>query len=277
MKKTDPAPRASEAEQPNPWADTPIQDPVKQQPKTVKERAIKSLVELTEPKPAATIEFDMEGLMTDFPTAKELERFVYDQTGYVLNLKGRANKLKYQIALDALNGKPVDPAFVGGDNPYIDKADMVPQEDIQPCPPRDDSLPSIDQLQNSFVARTMPHPNGDLRASGRMVDCLFKKYRNGMISYEVLGSIDFHPEGEKIDKYGRVRPEIIRVIDPRTGEQVVVRKDGTLTPMGRNLRASMQRLRINNSNFWDAWIDRDFVSLEGGELRNPWDIHGAEE
>ena len=30
--------------------------------------------------------FDMEGLMTDFPTAKELEKFVYDRTGVVLNL-----------------------------------------------------------------------------------------------------------------------------------------------------------------------------------------------
>jgi hypothetical protein len=56
----------------------------------------------------------MEGLMTDFPTAKELERFVYDQTGRVLNLKGRANKLKYQVAMDVLNGLPVDPAFVVG-------------------------------------------------------------------------------------------------------------------------------------------------------------------
>ena len=229
-------------------------------------------------KPAeSTVEFDMEGLMTDFPTAKDLERFVYDQSGMVLNLKGRANKLKYQVAMDVLNGRPVDPVFVGGDNPYIDKADMVPVEDIQSCPPRDASLPATDTLQNSFIARTMPHPNGDLRAQGRMCDVLFKKYKNGMISYEVLGSIDQIPEGEKMDKFGRIRPEIIRIIDPRTGEQVIQRRDGTITPMGRNLKATMQKLRINNSNFWDAWVDRAYVSLEGGELRNPWDLHGAEE
>ena len=47
-------------------------------------------------------DFDLEGLMTDFPTARDLERFVFDETGVVLNLKGRANKLKYQIAMDAL-------------------------------------------------------------------------------------------------------------------------------------------------------------------------------
>ena len=40
--------------------------------------------------------FDMEGLMTDFPNATELQKFVYDQTGIVLNLKGRANRIKYQ-------------------------------------------------------------------------------------------------------------------------------------------------------------------------------------
>jgi len=31
-------------------------------------------------------QYDLEGLMTDFPTARELERFVFDETGVVLNL-----------------------------------------------------------------------------------------------------------------------------------------------------------------------------------------------
>jgi len=48
--------------------------------------------------------YDLEGLMTDFPTARELEKFVFDQTGHVLNLKGRSNKFKYQTAMDVLNG-----------------------------------------------------------------------------------------------------------------------------------------------------------------------------
>jgi hypothetical protein len=53
---------------------------------------------------------------------------------------------------------------------------------------------------------------------------------------------------------------------------VVVRRDGTLTPQGRNLRAIMQTLRVNNTNHWEMWVNRDFVNLEGGELRNPWDV-----
>jgi hypothetical protein len=92
-------------------------------------------------KTAVRIEFDLDGLMTDFPTAKELERFVYDQTCRVLNLKGRANKLKYQVAMDVLNGQEIDPQFEGGDNPYIERADLVPVEDLKPAPARDATLP----------------------------------------------------------------------------------------------------------------------------------------
>jgi hypothetical protein len=220
--------------------------------------------------PAA--EFDIDGLMTDFPTAKELERFVYDQTGRVLNLKGRANKLKYQVAMDVLNGIEVDPTFVGGDNPYIERADLVPVEDIKPAPARDASLPDHTHVQNQFASRTVPHPDPDMRATGRKVDCVFRKYRNGMISYEVLGPIDQRPEGEKMDKFGRMRPEIIRWIDPRTGEQVMVRQDGTLSPMGRNLRGMMQRQKFNDSNMWAVFIDREFADMAGGELNNPWDV-----
>jgi hypothetical protein len=91
-----------------------------------------------------------------------------------------------------------------------------------------------------------------------------------MISFEVMGPLEQQPHGEKIDKFGRMRPEIIKWVDPRTGEQVCVRSDGTLTPTGRNLRAMLQKLRINNSNWWDTWVDRDFVEFSGGELQNPW-------
>ena len=230
---------------------------------------------LTKPQPkteSAEALFDLEGLMNDFPTATDLERFVYDRTGIVLQLKGRANKLKYQVAMDVLNGAEVDAAFVGGDNPYIDKTDMIPTEELKPVPARDSSLPSLEEEQNNFLIRTMIHPDPDLRAEGKKVECIFRKYKNGMISYEIIGPIEPRATGEKLDKYGRTRPEIIRMIDPRTGEQVVVRKDGTLTPHGRNLRAMLQTMRVNNSNFWDVWIDREFAELQGGTLYNPWAV-----
>ena len=216
--------------------------------------------------------YDLEGLMTDFPTAQTLERFVYDETGYVLNLKGRANRLKYQVAMDTLNGVVPEPEFIGGDNPYLDRAEMIPTDDLRPIPARDSTLPLPSEVQNSFLSRFIPHPDADFRSRNKKVDCLFRKYKNGQISYEILGPLEQRGEGEKQDKFGRMRPEIIRWVDPRTGEQTAVRRDGTITPIGRNLRAMMQKMLVNNSNQWAVWIDRDFVALEGGELRNPWDV-----
>jgi hypothetical protein len=261
MKKNTPTTEAS------PWDDTPVTPEAHTEARPQPKQEI-----IKKAAGPSTAEFDMEGLMTDFPTAKELERFVYDQTGIVLNLKGRANKLKYQVAMDVLNGKEVDPAFVGGDNPYIERADLVPVEDLKPTPTRDGTLPTHEHIQNQFVSRLVPHPDPEMRALNRKVDCVFRKYRNGMISYEVLGPIDQRPEGEKMDKFGRMRPEIIRWIDPRTGEQVMVRQDGTLSPMGRNLRAMMQRQKFNDSNFWEVFVDREFADMVGGELSNPWDV-----
>lgn len=253
----------------NVW-DAPQQDDQPIPPKQV-ESITESIKAIKKAEPKPEVQFDLEGLMTDFPTAKDLERFVYDETGIVLNLKGRANKLKYQVAMDVLNGVEVDPVFLGSENPYVDRAEMVPVEDLKPVPPRDKTLPPEDHIQNEFFTGMIPHPDEDFRAQNRKIHTTFRKYKNGMISYEVLGPIDQRPYGTKIDKFGRERPEIIKWVDPRTGEQVVVRQDGTLTPMGRNLRALMQKFRVNTSNAWEVWVDREFVNLEGGSLRNPWD------
>jgi len=260
---------------PNPWDDAveaiptaAIMEPVAPVAKpTRKKPAVQAVAEAA---PITAPEFDLEGLMNDFPTATDLERFVYDRTGIVLSLKGRAQKLKYQVALDALNGHTVDPAFVGGDNPWVEKGDMIPVEELKPVPPRDPELPPAESIQNVFFLRTIPHPDSTMRSENRKVECLFKKYRNGAISYEVTGPIEPRPTGEKMDKFGRMRPEIIKMIDPRTGEQCAVRPNGSVTQRGRNLRALLQTMRVNNSNFWDVWVDKDFVEFSGSELQNPW-------
>ena len=267
MKKTTPTPADTAVNtEANPWDDKPV-DPI--EVKSVKAQVAETIV-----KRATATEYDLEGLMNDFPTATELERFVYDQTGYTLNLKGRAQKLKYQVAMDVLNGETVDAKFTSGDNPYIDRADLVPVEDLKDPAPRDASLPHEEDLQNQFYTPFIPHPDPEYRARNKKVHTVFKKYKNGMISYEVIGPIEPKAIGEKMDKFGKVRPELMSWVDPRTGEQVVVRKDGTLTPQGRNLRAIMQRLKVNNTNHWEMWVNRDFVDMEDGELRNPWQIDG---
>ena len=247
----------------NPWDEQAV-EPVDQRSIAQKKTPLKQQ--------SPELEYDLEGLMSDFPTAKELERFVFDETGVVLNLKGRANKLKYQVAMDVLNGESVDPVFIGNENPYVDKADMVPVEDIKEPPPRDPSLPDRSHVQNSFHSRQIPHPDADYRNQGRKCDVTFRKYDTGAITYEILGPIDQRPYGEKIDKFGRMRPEIIKWVDPRSGEQLIQRPDGSVTPMGRRLRALMQMKRVNNSNFWDVWIDRDFVTVDSGAITNPWAI-----
>lgn len=224
--------------------------------------------------PASTSagQFDMEGLMTDFPTARDLEKFVFDETGIVLNLKGRANRVKYQVAMDVLNGAAPDPAYLGNENPYVDKNDMVPVEELRDPPAADDRIPDRRTVQNSFHSRQIPHPDADFRSMGRKCDVTFRKYDNGMITYEILGPIDQRSHGEKIDKFGRMRPEIIKWIDPRSGEQIVQFENGTLTPMGKRLRALMQMKRVNKSSFWEVWIDREFVSTGQNVMANPWAI-----
>lgn len=243
-------------------------------PSVWEDKKVVEEVKPVEPKQKVSPEYDLEGLMTDFPTAKELERFVYDETGQVLNLKGRANKLKYQIAMDVLNGVEVDPKFLGEDNPYVDKNEMIPEEPLKPKPARDSSLPPLSEIQNTFWSPVFPHPDSNERAMDKKVHVMFRKYTNGMISYEIQGPLEQRAHGEKIDKYGRPRPEIIKWIDPRTGEQLAVREDGTLTPQGKRIRAMMQgsKFRVNKSNQWDVFVDRELATLLSKEITNPWDV-----
>jgi hypothetical protein len=143
---------------------------------------------------------------------------------------------------------------------------------MKELPPRDPEIPDREQIQNEFFTAFVPHSDPDYHARGVKMHCTFRKYKNGCITYEVLGPIEPKPYGEKIDKFGRLRPEIIRWVDPRTGEQIVQREDGTMTPIGRRLKAMMQTLKYNDSNQWLKYIDRDFVSLDQRAAQNPWDL-----
>ena len=257
---------------PNPWDASAEDAPEKTKSKKNKTEWVIGIPEVKAAPPvgANAGEYDMDGLMTDFPTAKELERFVFDETGIVLNLKGRANKLKYQTAMDALNGETIDAKFIGDNNPYIDKTDMVPVEPMPPIPPRDPDLPPFEEVQNYFFSPFVPHPDPDFRAIGKKCHCTFRKYTDGTISYEINGPWEQKETGTKIDKYGRERPEIIKWIGACTGEQTVQREDGTLTPVGRRLRTMMQSQRINAGNIWDTFVDRDFGQFNSEAIVDPW-------
>ena len=219
-------------------------------------------------------DFDLEGLMQDFPTATELERFVFDQTNVVLNLKGRSTQVKYSTALAVLNGESVDPKYVTQGNPYLDKSDLVPEEPLRPVPERDARLPDPETMAHSFFTSQLPHPDREARSRQQHVDVQFRKYKNGMVSYEVLGPLEPRPEGVKLNKYGKEQPEIIRWLDPRTGEQLVKLPSGELTEMGVRLKAQFENPK--NPLLYGLWfrIDRNVASADPSILRDVWGLDG---
>jgi hypothetical protein len=222
---------------------------------------------------AIAAQFDMEGLMTDFPTATELQQFVYDQTGTVLNLKGRANRIKYQVALDTLNGIAPSEEFTGSENPYLDRTELVPEEPLRVLPPRDAAIDAAGPEVTRFTTNQFPHPDPDWRAQDMKCQVTFRKYANNMITYEILGPISRRAIGTKLNKYGREVPEKIIWIDARTGEQIIREASGQLTPLGTRLKGFMTRMRVNRTNQWDLWIDRDFILAGDMVSDNPWAVN----
>lgn len=215
--------------------------------------------------------YDLEGLMTDFPTAKELEKFLFDKTGIALDLKGRSNKFKYQTALDVLNGGEVPDYLIANENPYLDKNDLIPIDTMKTLPPAPEEIRGA-ALVTQFHSRTFPHPDPDWKAAGQKCDVVFRKYTNNVITYEILGPISTRPVGTRVNKFGKEVPEKYEWVDPRTGEQVIRNGNGMLTPLGTRLRSYMQRMKVNKSTAWDTWIDRDFVIIgdTATGFDNPW-------
>lgn len=257
---------------PNVWDQTA--DPIVESPtESVKPTEEKPTI-IKKSKAAAAVDlgFDMEGLMTDFPTATDLQRFVYDQTGHVLNLKGRNNKLKYQIALDVLNGGEPPEDVVGEENPYLDKVELIPEEPLRELPARDPEIDRAGPEVTRFGTSVFPHPDPEWRAQDQKCQVVFRKYTSGLITYEVLGPIGKKAVGTRINKFGQSQPEKIVWIDPRTGEQVIRDNNGKLTPLGTRLQAFMKKQKVNKSNQWDTWIDRDFVAANNMILDNPWAV-----
>jgi hypothetical protein len=266
-----------EANKPNMW-DTPVEDtldsithevtkPVKAEVKAKTKAELSQLVEEN-----AEPLYDLEGLMTDFPTAKELEKFLFDKTGVAVELKGRSNKFKYQTALDILEGRGIPKELTGGENPYLDKNDLIPVDEMKAIPPRPVEVHN-EFLVNQFMTKTFPHPDADWKASGQKCDVIFRKYTNNIITYEILGPVAPRAVGTRVNKYGKEVPEKYTWVDPRTGEQVIRTASGMLTPLGTRLKNYMQTQKVNKSDAWAAWVDREFFIVDGGSsslLDNPW-------
>jgi len=217
--------------------------------------------------------FDLEGLMSDFPTAGELQKFVFDQTGVTLNLKGRSNKVKYQIALDVLNGHAPPPEVLGGENPYIDKNDIVPEEPMKSVPPQPAEIFGHVPV-TQFQCDTFPHPDSQWQSMGQKCSVIFRKYIDNTITYEIIGPIAQRAVGNRVNKYGQQVPEKLVWVDPRTGEQIIRYSNGMITPIGTRLKNFMSKMKIGNKTQWDTWIDREFVigGNASAALDNPWNM-----
>ena len=101
---------------------------------------------------------------------------------------------------------------------------------------------------------------------------MFRKYTNNVITYEVLGPVAPRAVGERVNKFGKTVPEKYTWVDPRTGEQVIRTESGMLTPLGTRLKMYMQRQKVNKTTVWDAWVDREFVLMDGQDSigNDPW-------
>lgn len=218
------------------------------------------------------VKYSLAGLKADFTNGKDLEQFVFDETNVSLKLRGVDPEKKFVIALAVLNGDDIDPVYLTDANPYIDNKEIIPEDPLKPIPARDAKLPPRDTLQNVFHSFNVPHPDQGMRALDAKVRVAFRKYQNGAISYEVEGPLEKHSHGEKMDKYGRARPEKYVWVDPRTGEQMLRDSNGNYTKMGQRLRTLMESHRVNkDETHWSIWIDRDFTSFQQNAIDNPWE------
>lgn len=209
--------------------------------------------------------YDIEALKLDLPNAKDLAQFVYDKTGIALDLIGKPKDDQYSVAKRALEGKAVPSEYATGDNPYVDKKDLIPEDPMPSLPPRDKDLPPEESQVHFFGATNMPHPLDP--QSDRKVHINFKKYDNGVITFQIMGPLEKQAVGSRINKFGQTVPEKYTWLDPRTGEMMMRRADGTFTEKGRGLYTYC--IGEKGAGIWTL-IDREQVSISAKNIANPW-------
>jgi len=211
--------------------------------------------------------YDIASLKEDLPTAKELALFVYDKTdGLVsLDLIGKPKEEQYIVAKNALEGKKVPAEFLHDGNPYVDKKDIIPEDPLRKLPKRSIDLPDEESQVHYFGATNMPHPLDP--QSDKKVYIDFRKYENGLITYQITGPVEKIAVGEKINKYGQTVPEKYTWLDPRTEEKILRNPDGTFTKEGRGVHTFL--IGEKGGGVW-SMIDRDIVSISSKNIADPW-------
>ena len=211
--------------------------------------------------------YDIDALKADLPTAKELAQFVYDKTDSTvsLDLIGKPKEEQYIVAKNALEGKKVPAEYLTGFNPYVEKKDTIPEDPLRKMPKRSIDLPDEDAQIHYFGATNMPHPLDP--QSDKKVYIDFRKYENGLITYQITGPVEKVPVGEKLNKYGQTVPEKYTWIDPRTEERVLRNPDGTFSKDGRGVHTFL--IGEKGGGVWNM-IDKDIVSISAKNIADPW-------
>jgi len=209
--------------------------------------------------------YDIEALKEDLPTAKELAQFVYDKAGVALDLVGKPKQEQYEVAKNVLEGKKVPSEFLTDNNPYVEKKDIIPEDPMRKLPKRNIDLPDEEAQVHYFGATNMPHPLDP--QSDKKVYIDFRKYENGLITYQITGPVEKVAVGEKLNKYGQTVPEKYSWIDPRTEERVLRNPDGTFTKEGRGVHTFL--IGEKGGGIWSL-IDRDIVSISAKNIADPW-------
>ena len=209
--------------------------------------------------------YDVDALKADLPTAKDLAQFVYDKTQIALDLIGKPKEEQYLVAKNALEGKKIPQDYQTDENPYIDRKELIPVDEIKPLPPRSPELPPETYRIHFFGATNMPHPLDP--QSDRKVMINFWKYDNGVITYEVSGPVEQISIGSRINKFGQTQPEKYSWIDPRTEEILLRRQDGSFTEKGRGIYSFC--IGEKGAGIWPL-IDKDIISFTEKNIANPW-------
>lgn len=209
--------------------------------------------------------YDIDALKADLPNAKDLAQFVYDKTQIALDLIGKAKEDQYLVAKNALEGKKIPSEFITDENPYVEKKDLIPEDELPPMPGKAANVPEEHSQVHYFGATNMPHPLDP--QSDRKVAIDFKKYDNGVITFKIVGPVEKQAFGSRINKYGQNVPEKYVWLDPRTEETVLRNPDGTFTEKGRGLYTYC--IGEKGAGIWPL-IDRQNVSINSKNIADPW-------
>lgn len=209
--------------------------------------------------------YDIASLKQDLPTAKELAQFIYDKVGLSLDFIGKPKDDQYVVAKAALEGKKFPLEYESDVNPYLDKKELIPVDDLKAMPPRDKDLPDLDSKVHYFGATNMPHPTEP--GSDKKVQIDFIKYDNGVITFQITGPVEQVAVGSRLNKYGQQTPEKYTWSDPRSTETVLRRADGTFTTKGRGLYAYC--VGEKGGGIWPL-IDKQMLDIAAKNITNPW-------